>query len=428
MKNRLTKLMGRYFGAALNLRVRLFNVLAIGGAAVSLVMAVLSFANNASVANAVINLVVAALSVALLTYSQRTGRYQVCYMITIAVIFILVFPLLFFYSGGYHGGMPAFFVFAVMFTIFMLEGKVAAFFSIAELALYTAVFFVAYYRPETVRFFASEEELLVDILTAFVTVCVVMGVCMFLHFRIYNEQQRRLDEQNEILTQANRAKTEFLSNVSHEMRTPLTVISVNVQTVAEILDELAVKDAEAGELLKNAQDEVMRLARMVSGVLKLASMSENVDKRRMDLSALLQSGADMLRLNLAKGGSVIETDIEPGLIVFGNADLLAQVLTNLLQNAGAHMENGKARVSARGEGGFIMVEVKDTGTGIAPELLPHVFERGVSTGGTGFGLYLCRTVIETHGGKIWIESEPGRGTAVFYTLPVYEGQFGGDRK
>ena len=74
----------------------------------------------------------------------------------------------------------------------------------------------------------------------------------------------------------------------------------------------------------------------------------------------------------------------------------------------------------------MLVTVKDTGDGISAELLPRVFERGVSAGGTGFGLYLCKTVVESHGGRIWIESEPGSGTTVSLALPTYEGQYGGE--
>jgi signal transduction histidine kinase len=73
----------------------------------------------------------------------------------------------------------------------------------------------------------------------------------------------------------------------------------------------------------------------------------------------------------------------------------------------------------------IIITVRDTGIGISSEILPRVFERGVSTDGTGYGLYLCKTIVESHGGKIWIESEPGNGATIYYTLPVYEGQFGG---
>jgi signal transduction histidine kinase len=77
------------------------------------------------------------------------------------------------------------------------------------------------------------------------------------------------------------------------------------------------------------------------------------------------------------------------------------------------------------ESGKITITVKDNGSGIAPELLPHVFERGVTKGGSGVGLFLCKTVVESHGGIIQIESEEGAGTAVTFTLPVYQGQYGG---
>jgi signal transduction histidine kinase len=247
---------------------------------------------------------------------------------------------------------------------------------------------------------------------------------MFLHFRLYNEQQKKLDEQNTILVQASRAKTEFIANTSHEMRTPLTVISVNVQTVKKMLDILSFSDPDAEKLLRNAQDEIMRLARMVGGMLTLASMSESMDKQTVDLSALLRSNADVLRLSIQTRGNTLTTEIAPELIVFGSADLLAQVITNLLQNAMAHTKNGTIALTAARNGNEITVTVRDTGTGIAPLLLPRVFERGVSDGGTGFGLYLCKIVIESHGGRIWLENA-GIGAVAAFTLPYYEGQFGG---
>ena len=428
MKKAINRIIMAYFNPMLDLRVRLFHVLAMGGTIISFLVLIFGIANNAGIVNNSISLMSTSLSYALLTYSRRSGRYQFCYMITIVVIFILIFPALFFSAGGYHSGMPAFFVFAVAFTIFMIEGKKAILFSALELIIYITICIVAYLYPDTVKAFSSEAEILTDIIIGFTTVSVILGICMFLHFRLYNEQQRKLDEQNALLAESNRSKTEFYANASHEMRTPLTVISVNVQTVSYILDELSLKNDEPGELLKSAQSEIMRLARMVEGMLTLASMSEIADRRETNLTTLLQNAVEMLRLNLSRRGNEIKTELEKGLYVFGNADLLVQVLINLLQNTGAYMENGIVTVSAFKDGGTITVTVRDTGSGISPELLPHVFERGVTTGGTGYGLHLCKTVIESHGGKIWIESEPRKGTTVIYTLPVYAGQYGGGKQ
>ncbi len=427
MKERLLQFIDRFLSKQLDFRVRLFNVLAMGGTVISLAIALVGIMSNVGLVNIAVNCVSAALSYALLCYSQRTGRYQLCYSITIIVIFLGLFPIMFFTAGGYHSGMPSFFVFAVAFTILMLEGRNAIVMSVVEILLYLVICLIAFRYPELVKTWNTEQDMLTDVIVGFVSVSAVLGTMLYLHFKLYNEQQKKLDEQNHILERISRSKTEFLSNTSHEMRTPLTVISVNVQTVTEILEDMGemVRDSEAALLLQNAQQEIMRLSRMVGGMLTLASMSEITDKRAVDFTTLLRGSAEMFSLYLKKRGNRLNMEIAEGLHVFGNADLLAQVMANLLQNASAYTRQGEITLRANKTGHEVLVMVRDTGDGISADLLPHVFERGVSTGGAGFGLYLCKTVVESHGGRIWIESEQGRGTMVSLALPTYEGQFGG---
>ena len=420
----------KYFSSQLDLRVRLFNVLVLASAIFCVVIGIVNVAAGLGIISVIIDFTAAAFCYALLLYSRKRGRTHLCHMIFIGVSFFILFPYLFFSMGGYYGGIPAFLVFAVVFTVFMLEGKSALVFTTLEILLYAGLYIFAFIHPEWVKEFPTEKNYLISNLMDLVIVCIALGATMSAQVRLYRAQQKKLDEQNTILAQTNSMKTRFLANASHEMRTPLTVTSVNVQTVMDILEEMGetVTDPEAMKLLQNAQSEIMRLSRMVSGMLKLSSMSESLDKQKLDFTSLMQNGVEMLQLNLNKLSNTVKIDIEPGLSVFGNADLLVQVLTNILQNAGAHTKNGTVAISAKKQGNIITVEVRDTGEGILPELLPHVFERGVSTGGTGVGLYLCKTVVESHGGRIWIESEPGSGTSVYYTLPVYEGQLGGGNK
>jgi signal transduction histidine kinase len=267
------------------------------------------------------------------------------------------------------------------------------------------------------------------VIVAFTAVSIVLGICMFLHFRLYNEQQRKSDGQNAVLAQISRGKTEFLANTSHEMRTPLTVISVNIQKVMYLLADTgrAAEDPEATRLLADAQGEIMRLSRMVDGMLTLASISESPARRKTDFTALLRSAADILELFLAKRKNRLKADIAENLTVFGDSDLLSQIIVNLIQNAHAHTENDVILLRAALDKRKITVTVSDNGAGIAPDLLPRVFERGVSGGGgTGVGLHLCKTVVESHGGEIWIDSEPGKGATVYFTIPAYEGQYGDD--
>jgi signal transduction histidine kinase len=431
--------MEAHFGEDLELRSRLFNVLAAAGVATGLVTAALSAALGSGAVHIGVCLSIAALAAGLLAYSRRTGDYKTCYTVSTVAVFMVLFTALFFTYGGYRSGMPAFFVFGVAFTAVMLEGARAVFFLVSEMVLYAGICVVSYLRPETVRAIGGEREVMLDTVAGFTIASAVLGSCLFIHFRILGERQRRLSEMNEILDGANRAKTEFISQVSHEMRAPLAAVSVNVQTARELLDAPEAtgrpwgagglqgpedppgpEGAGAFELLESAQAEIMRLARMVGGMLTLASMSEGAGMRRLDVSGLLLGGAEAMRPSLARRGNGLATEIEPGLAVLGVADLLAQVEANLMTNANAHTANGTVTVRAARRAGEIVVSVSDTGAGVDPALLPRIFERGVTDGGTGLGLYLCRSIVELHGGRIWVESEPGRGTTASFAFP--EGQ------
>ena len=211
----------KFLGAELDLRVRLFNLLALVGTLISLVMAALSLVNDSNIWSFMLNSVLAVLSFILLYYSYRSGNYQRCYIITIVAIFLLFFPVLFFVSGGYHSGMPSFFVFAVLFTVFMLEGKRAYLLTACELVVYVVICVYAYRHPESVVLFESEEAFFLDVLIGFLTVCVALGLTMILHFRIYNTQQKQLEEAREEAIYHNAAKSVFLASMSHEIRTPI---------------------------------------------------------------------------------------------------------------------------------------------------------------------------------------------------------------
>lgn len=423
MKNRLSQFISIYFGTNLDFRVRLFNVLAMGGAVISLAMALVGIATNAGLGNVGGNFISAALSYALLCYSQRTGRYQLCYFITIIIIFMGLFPVLFFTAGGYHSGMPSFFVFAVAFTILMLEGKKAIVMSVLEILLYLAICLIAFLHPEMVSACDTEQALLTDVIVGFVSVSAVLGTMLYLHFRLYNQQQKQLAEQNALLGQLNRMKTELFGNISHELKTPLTVISVHTQR-AEALLELG-REGDLEKIREShalAQEEVMRLSRLVDSTLRLATLQEGGgQKAPLDIGNMLRTTAEAYRSLLEKKGNVFILSLpEHPMKIYGNADQLVQLVSNLLSNAGAHTEQGEIHVCAKQDGEAVSVHITDTGTGIAPELLSRVFERGVTDGGgSGLGLSICRQIARDHGGEIAIDSIQGKGTTVTVTLPLH---------
>ncbi|MCL2169422.1 MAG: HAMP domain-containing histidine kinase [Defluviitaleaceae bacterium] len=225
-----------------------------------------------------------------------------------------------------------------------------------------------------------------------------------------------------IETSIYRMKIEFFQNLSHDFKTPLTVISTGLHNVLDMLEFGDFCEVEFKNSLLAAQGEVMRLARMVDGLAQMASsVDDGQFMRAVDVAGLVRELAKTYFALLKNNNNKLNVDAPKNFpYIYGNSDILMHVLVNLLTNANKHTTNGEISVSAAKEGDAVVVTVKDNGAGILPDMLPNVFERGVSEGSTGFGLAICKTAVEDiHGGKIWIESTRDEGTAVFISIPIY---------
>lgn len=434
MKDKIQQFVHKFLRPELDLRVRLFNVLAMAGTLISLLMAVAGIVAGTGIANVLINLLTMGLSYALLSYSQRTGKYEVCYIITIVAIFLALFPALFFSSGGYLGGMPSFFVFAVVFTIFMLDGRRALLLALLELCAYIGLCIFAYLNPQTVLWFADEQSVLGDIIVGFATVSVALGIALFLHFRLYDAQQKQLMERNEELDRINHQKTEFLSNISHELKTPLTVLSTQIQLGRQNLEQGG-DIAETLETMYRVSGEVERMALMINQMLEVGRIDEGrmlVDLKRESIVEIIQTTLNHYYPEFSKNRNRLTFRSEGRIPdIRGDRVRIAQVLVNLIGNASRHTRDGEISISVQPGEQEVLVSVRDTGDGIEPERMAHLFERysshrapasekkrpGRDTG-TGLGLYICRYIVEMHAGRIWIESEPGHGTTAFFTIPA----------
>ena len=279
------------FSLTLDFRVRLFNILALGGTVISLIMALLSLGTG-SWGNVLINLVLVAVSGGLFLYSYYSEKYQRCYLITIVMIFLIVFPVMFFTSGGYHGGMPAFFVFAIIFTVLMLEKRRALIVSLLEIVLYIGLCLVAYHFPHIVTPFATEVDRLADILLAFVSVSTVCGIVLYFHLKEYNQQQLLLEEQNRRLRSLDNAKSTFLTTVAHEIKNPLSSISLHARDTSELLEEEPLDFSLMQENLRTIEQSVMRIDRIVLDLMDTVSIEQGrlaLSLVPSDLGALLHS-------------------------------------------------------------------------------------------------------------------------------------------
>ena len=153
-----------------NIRISIFNILACVGCIVSLAAFGISFCNESDLLNLSALLSSAVFSAALLAFAKKTGHYRTSYLITVILIFMILFPVMFFTAGGLFSGMPVYFTLAVSFTVFMLENKLGLLISAAEIIEYIICGFAAMYYPHSVIDFESEAAAALDVISG-VTVC-----------------------------------------------------------------------------------------------------------------------------------------------------------------------------------------------------------------------------------------------------------------
>ena len=229
---------------------------------------------------------------------------------------------------------------------------------------------------------------------------------------------------------AEKSRRDFIANVSHELRTPLTSIQGYVETLVEDPHPRPDTTREfLGIILKNAT----RMNRLTEDLLALAGV-ESPDYRLAlqptRASALVQDAIDAL------GGIVVDSEVElesagaPDSIVMADPDAMNQVFGNLIENALKYAKAGRRiRVGARLLDAEVEFSVQDFGPGIASEHLGRIFERfyridkarSRESGGTGLGLAIVKHIVMAHGGRIWAESELGKGAAFHFTLPLAPG-------
>jgi signal transduction histidine kinase len=236
------------------------------------------------------------------------------------------------------------------------------------------------------------------------------------------------------LKEVDQIKSDFVSAASHEFRTPLTSIAMSAglllnRTVGEV-------NGRQEQLLQVIREDCNRLTHLVSELLDLSRMESGkleLAKEPSRLADIVAASLRPLQGQLAERGIALELDPElqdlPS--IMADASRIAWVFNNLVSNALRYTaKGGKIGIKARVEGSWVRVAVSDTGVGIAKENLTRIFEKFVQVqnknetpvGGAGLGLALSKEIVEKHGGKIWAESELGKGSTFYFTIPVAEGQ------
>jgi two-component system phosphate regulon sensor histidine kinase PhoR len=222
-------------------------------------------------------------------------------------------------------------------------------------------------------------------------------------------------------------RRDFIANLSHELRTPITSLKALTETLRDGAIE---QPSVAKDFLDKMNAEVDRLAQMVQEMGDLSRIESGeapLQRRPVNIADVVVRAVERLKMQSERAGLRPETRIASGLPqVSADEGRVEQALLNLIHNAIKFTPpGGRIDVTARVDGNNLLVSVSDTGVGISPDDLPRVFERFYKAdraragGGTGLGLAIAKHIVEAHGGRIWAESVEGKGSTFSFTLPLF---------
>ncbi|MDQ4101693.1 MAG: HAMP domain-containing histidine kinase, partial [Thermoproteota archaeon] len=232
---------------------------------------------------------------------------------------------------------------------------------------------------------------------------------------------RLLSEANEQLKTHDKMQKEIINIAAHELRTPTQAIL----GYSELMEHASPQDAKAvsAAILRNA-NRLKRLTDDILDITRIESQSLKLTMEKFDINEkIVNVIQDTKSTILSDSGTtkIIFERTTQDLLVYGDRVRIFQVLSNLLRNAIKFTTNGNITIRAEQKDGYAVVNVKDNGTGIDPEIIPRLFTKFTSKSqtGTGLGLFISKSIIEAHGGKIWAENNKNeRGATFGFTLPL----------
>ena len=237
----------------------------------------------------------------------------------------------------------------------------------------------------------------------------------------------RFNQMAKKLNEVENMRRRLIGDVSHELRTPLTAIKGSLEG---LIDGVLPASEETYQQIHAEADRLNRLVDDLQELSRVEARAYELDLRPLDVSALVQTVTKRLAPQFEAKRISLDLDLAPDVRqVLADEDRAVQVLTNLVGNALQYTpENGRVSIAARQMNQEVLISVRDTGMGIPPEHLPHIFDRFYRAdksrsrragGGSGIGLTIARALVEAHGGRIWAESiGEGQGSTFTFTLPV----------
>jgi CheY-like chemotaxis protein/two-component sensor histidine kinase len=224
-----------------------------------------------------------------------------------------------------------------------------------------------------------------------------------------------------------RAKSEFVATASHELRSPLTSIKGFVELLDRSPENMSARQREFVEIILRSTDRLVDLVNDLLDVARIEADRVEINRREIDVGEAAREVAELMGPRIEEKRQQLAVHVAPAVpMAFADPGRVRQIIANLLTNAHLYTpEGGSIRLDVEADRAWVQIVVEDSGIGMSPEQIDHVFERfyrarvgARSAVGTGLGLSIVKSLVDLHGGEIEVESEPGRGTTFRVGLPV----------
>jgi len=402
---------------------RFINMMGILAAALSLVATLLNIILNIGIIVTLLTFV-AAIYFSLLFWLSRFRNKTMLSRWLISIGVFILLDVVWFFNSGSRG--PILFLFLIVYSlsIFVWSGKYRNYFLIAFYINLVILFCVEFIFVKEINAYSNEKIRIVDIYTSLVIYALLTTVLLIMAEKIYIHEREKAEKSDKL-------KSAFLANMSHEIRTPMN----SILGFSQLLDTDITRE-ERKEYIKIINDSGIYLLQLIEDIIDISKIEANQieihpvefvlkdlfdDLKTIFSQSLLKQGKDKIKLEYYVPF--------PDLRLVTDRIRLKQILTNLLSNAVKFTDKGSIEFGCIHEGEHLQFFVRDTGIGIDKEYHEVIFNRFMKLEaqspekiyrGTGIGLSLSKDLIHILGGTIWIESEPGKGSAFYFSIPFVE--------
>lgn len=409
-------------GEEFSIQQRIMNLIlttALGGGSVALIVTtVLGAYESAAIIGVVLLVVYASLYMSVKKKNMKVAGLIICFGAN-----IVVFPVMFFASGGINSGMPVWYVLGLIFTWLILEGWTSVVLFLLSFAVMAGTILVSSRYPELLVEMPAEYAV-PDVIQAIFIVSGIFGIILKYQMYVYERQKKRLIEHEKDLVAANRAKSTFLANMSHEIRTPINgIIGMDTMLLHECEGNEALREygrniMSASQSLLSIVNDILDISKIETGKLEIIPVEYELFSILNDSYNMIAPRADEKHLDLS---FLVNPQLPAGL--YGDEVRVRQIIGNLLSNAVKYTEEGSVELAVDFEEKtddhmMLILTVKDTGIGIRREDVVRIFdnftrldeEKNRHVEGSGLGLNLTKKLVELMHGNIVVNSVYGQGS------------------